>query len=553
MLKRNYRKLWWQNNITKICFSVLPLLFISISIYSHFNKVYTEKVLESIKTTAENRKGAIDLFFDERISQLVTIANTNSFEQLTSEAYLNRVFNIMQTNSKSYMDIGVIDSEGRHLAYVGPYYSILKEVNYKNEAWFNAVMNNGIYVSDIFMGFRKLPHFIIAIMVREDNRAWILRVTINLETIDEIVQKAWIGSSGDAFIINKNNSLQTKPRLGGNYLETPDCPDYSSTSIARTERVKYEEKERFFCAIQIRTNKWTLVLSEDPNELLSPILHEKYWTAFLTLIGLLFIVSGSVITTDILIKRLKETDRQNALASDMVLQSNKMVALSKMAAGIAHEINNPLAVIGEKAGWIKDLIMEEDISGSENFQEFAEAVDKIELHVERARKVTHRLLGFARRMEPAREKIDLNRMMDETIGFLENEAKFMNIEIIKNFSENLPVITSDLSQLQQVILNLLNNAIDAIANEGRITVSTGYNEQSGEASVSIEDTGAGIPKAILNKIFDPFFTTKEVGKGTGLGLSISYSIIEKLGGRITVNSNEGVGTVFTVVMPVNQG
>lgn len=98
----------------------------------------------------------------------------------------------------------------------------------------------------IFMGFRKLPHFIIAIMVREDNRAWILRVTINLETIDEIVQKAWIGSSGDAFIINKNKRLQTRSRdWGGNYLETPDCPDYSSTSIARTERVKYEEKERF--------------------------------------------------------------------------------------------------------------------------------------------------------------------------------------------------------------------------------------------------------------------------------------------------------------------
>ncbi|WP_027359985.1 sensor histidine kinase [Desulforegula conservatrix] len=553
MLKRDYRKLWWQNNITKIFFSVLPLLFISISIYSHFNNVYTEKVIESIKTTAENRKGAIDLFFDERISQLVTIANTNSFEQLTNETYLNKVFNIMQTNSKSYMDIGIIDNEGKHVAYVGPYYSILKAVNYKNEPWFNAVMNNGIYVSDIFMGFRKLPHFIIAVLVREDNRSWILRVTINLETIDEIVQKAWIGSSGDAFIINKNNSLQTKPRLGGNYLETPNCPDYSSTSIARTEKFSYEGKERFYCAIQIKTNKWILVLSEDPNELLSPILHEKYWTAFLTFIGLLFIISGSVITTNILIKRLIDTDKQNAMTSDMVLQSNKMIALSKMAAGIAHEINNPLAVIGEKAGWIKDLIMEEDIAKSENFQEFSEAVDKIELHVERARKVTHRLLGFARRMEPAREKVDVNRMLDETTGFLENEAKFMNIEIIKNFSDDVPVITSDLSQLQQVVLNLLNNAFDAIDHEGSITVSTDFDEQACEALISIADTGPGIPKAIMNKIFDPFFTTKEVGKGTGLGLSISYSIIEKLGGKIKVNSNEGIGTVFTIVLPANQG
>lgn len=553
MHKRDYNKLWWQNNITKICFSVLPLLFISFSIYTHFYNVYTEKVVESIKTTAENRKGALDLFFDERISQLVTIANTNSFEQLTNEAYLNKVFNIMQTNSKSYMDIGVIDGEGRHIAYVGPYYSILKAVNYKQESWFNAVMNNGIYVSDIFMGFRKLPHFIIAVMVREDNKPWILRVTINLETIDEIVQKAWIGSSGDAFIINKSNSLQTKPRFGGNYLETPNCPDYSMTSIARTERVSFESKERFYCAIQLKTNKWILVLSEDPNELLSPIMYEKYWTIFLGFIGIIFIIAGSVLTTNILIKRLINTDKQNAMASDMVLQSNKMVALSKMAAGIAHEINNPLAVIGEKAGWIKDLIMEEDISKSENFKEFSEAVDKIELHVERARKVTHRLLGFARRMEPAMERVDINRMLEETAGFLENEAKFMNIEIEKVFSDQVPIVLTDLSQLQQVVLNLLNNAIDAVAHDGTITISTDFNEQSGEALISIADTGPGIPKVIMAKIFDPFFTTKEVGKGTGLGLSISYSIIEKLGGTIKVNSSEGSGTVFTIVLPVNQG
>lgn len=553
MEKRDYRKLWWQNNITKLSFSVLPLLFISISIYSHFNSVYTEKVIETLKTTAENRKGAIDLFFDERLSQLVMIANTNTYEQLTNETYLNKVFNIMQTNSKSYMDLGIIGSDGTHLAYVGPYYSILKSVNYKNEQWFNEVMNNGIYVSDIFMGFRKMPHFIIAVLVREDSRSWILRVTINLETINDIVQKAWTGNWGDAFIINKNNSLQTRPRFGGNYLETPECPDYSSTSVTRIEKIVYGGKERFYCSIQIKTNKWVLIVQEDPKELLSPILKEKYWTALLTLIGLILIISGSLLTTNILIRRLMKTDKKNALTSDMLLQSSKMFALSKMAAGIAHEINNPLAVIGEKAGWVKDLILEEDISKSENFKEFSEAIDKIEIHVERARKVTHRLLGFARRMEPVREKVDINRMLDETIGFLENEAKFLNIEIMKDFSNEMPVITSDLSQLQQVILNLMNNSIDAIAREGKITISTSFNPKNSEAMISIKDTGPGIAKAIIDRIFDPFFTTKEVGKGTGLGLSISYSIIEKLGGKITVNSEEGVGTEFCVLLPAYQG
>jgi two-component system NtrC family sensor kinase len=561
-MERNYRKLWWQHCLAIICFSVIPLLFVNVSLYTLFDKIYTEKVTETLRSAAENRRDAIDLFFNERIAQLYTVANTNTFQQLTDENYLGKVFEIMHAKSNSYMDIGVIDNEGRHLSYVGPYYDLLKQVNYINEPWFSAVKANGIFISDIFMGYRKVPHFIIAVMVREKNTSWILRVTINLKNIDDIVHKAWIGKLSDAFIVNSQNALQTRPRFGGNFLETPSFPefasdsmrphaypDFSATVTTKVERMTHNGIDAFFAAILIQNTKWILVIKESPNEILSPLVKGRYWMALLSALGLAIIATGAALFTNTLINRIKETDLENATNSDMLLQANKMIALSKMAAGIAHEVNNPLASIAEKAGWMKDLLAEEDIAGSKNFAEFNESVDKIEQHVDRARKIIHNLLGFARRMEPAKEKINVNNLLDETTGFLENEARYVNIHIEKQYADNVPVITSDLSQIQQVVLNLLNNAIDAIGHDGIVTVSTRYNEKTEEVEINVADTGPGITESELNKIFDPFFTTKEVGKGTGLGLSISYSIIEKLGGKIKVQSKVGTGTVFTLLLP----
>jgi two-component system NtrC family sensor kinase len=177
-------------------------------------------------------------------------------------------------------------------------------------------------------------------------------------------------------------------------------------------------------------------------------------------------------------------------------------------------------------------------------------VAKIEYHVVRAKTVTHRLLGFARRMEPVTERVSLNSILDESIEFLKNEARYRNIEIQSNYAPDLPLTTSDSAQLQQVFLNLLNNAIDAIGKDGRITINTKHIARNNELAVDISDNGPGIPKEVLQKIFDPFFTTKEVGKGTGLGLSISYSIMENLGGRMMVASEEGKGTTFSIYLPV---
>ncbi|MBI5605342.1 MAG: GHKL domain-containing protein [Deltaproteobacteria bacterium] len=549
MEERTYKKLWRKIILTTLGFSLIPLFTLGFTIYYQFSVSYSAKIFENLKTLVENRRSSIDLFFDERVSQLVTIAHTHSLKQLSDEAYLNKVFNTMQTRSKSYIDIGIIDQSGNHLAYIGPYPE-LKGVNYQKEDWFQSAMSGGVYISDVFLGFRKFPHFIIAVMTREGDKSWILRATINSEIIDQIVRAAQTGKKGDAFIINKRNILQTAPRFSGEIFGHPKSPDFSKSIETQVEELRIDREKGLFAATQISTTKWILVIKEDPREQLTPLLKARFIAASLFLAGILVIVLGTLLTTRAMMNQLIQVDRQKAISEDLMIQSSKMAALGKMAAGIAHEINNPLAVIGEKAGWIKDLLSEEDITGNTNYQEFEDAVRKIEYHVDRAKKVTHRLLGFARRMEPRQEKVDINKTLNETVDFLENESRFRNIDIQIDPQPDLPETTSDSSQLQQVFLNIINNAIDAISKNGEIRIKTRYHSKNNEVRIEISDNGPGIPKEDIDKIFDPFYTTKEVGQGTGLGLSIVYSIIEQLGGRIMVASELGLGTTFTIYLPI---
>ena len=548
MEEQSYKKLRWRIIATTLSFSLIPLIALGLSMYYQFSVSYTAKIFETLRSLAENRRNAIDLFLDERVSQLYTLAYTHAFNQLKDEDYLNKVFTLMQTRSKSYVDLGIIDRDGYYASYVGPYE--LKGLNYKNEEWFQEVMLRGFYISDVFTGFRKFPHFILAVMRREGDRNWILRATVDTELFDSMVKAAQVGQKGDAYVLNKYGVLQTPPRFGGELLQPLNHFQVLKFSGARVEEMTVNGENDLYAMTWLRNKDWMLVIKESPREELMPLLKARFLVIGLGLAGLLLIVMGTVFITRHMVARLITADREKANLDAGLMQSSKMAALGKLAAGIAHEVNNPLAVIKEKVGWLTDLLSEEDVSKSENFQEFDDALKKIDHHVDRARKVTHRLLGFARRMEPTQERVNINKILEETIDFLRNEAHYRNINIHSDYASNLPETTSDSSQLQQVFLNILNNAIDAVAKEGVISVQTTHYSKEKKVGICITDDGPGMPAEVLSKIFDPFFTTKEVGKGTGLGLAISYSIVEKLGGKIVVNSEVGKGTTFTILLPV---
>jgi len=547
MTAGSYTKLRWNLILITLSLSVVPLFTLGYVIHQQFSESYEEKLTSNLRLVVDNKRDAIDMFLNERVVQLQMLADMHSFSEMTDQAYLESLFDTIHQSSHSFIDIGVIGQDGRHEAYSGPF--DLKEVNYEGEAWFHQVMLKGLYISDVFLGFRNFPHFIIAVKRREAGRTWILRATIDSEVFTSLVRNVRTGKLGDAYLINRNSELQTPSRFGGKVLSKTDLPHLRDDG--EVEIIHWDENGAPLVAgvTTLAHTDWRLVVIENPEEELSPFVRTQSLVYSLLAVCALMIFGGAYFSVTSVVRRLRVADRERAALDAAVMQSSKMASLGKMAAGVAHEINNPLSIIRESAGWIRDIINDGELDGYEGVDDLQEATGDIERHVERARTVTHRMLGFARRMEPVNEDVDLNMLAQQTVSFLENEIHHRNIEIECRFDQQLPLITTDSNQVQQVILNLLENAIDAIGENGLITLTS---RSEGEfVFMNIQDSGDGIPPSLLSRVFDPFFTTKSTGEGTGLGLSIVYSTLSKLGGKIDVQSELGVGTMFTISLPLS--
>ena len=237
-------------------------------------------------------------------------------------------------------------------------------------------------------------------------------------------------------------------------------------------------------------------------------------------------------------KKLQETHVQ-------LVSSEKMASLGKLAAGIAHEINNPLGgILIYSSLMMEDLPQEDSKKGD---------LARIVQEAGRCKEIVKSLLEFARQTEPKMEPTDINRAITEGLFFLENQALFHNIRIIKKLDPFLPFVKANAGQLKQVFMNIIVNAAEAIHGSGTLTITTSPAPDRKSVLVEFTDTGEGIPEENLTRIFDPFFTTKDVGKGTGLGLATSYGIVEEHGGKIRVKSKVGEGTTFSIELPIHQG
>jgi len=235
--------------------------------------------------------------------------------------------------------------------------------------------------------------------------------------------------------------------------------------------------------------------------------------------------------------------------NQQIVETGKLASVGELAAGIAHEINNPVAIMVEEAGWIEDLLEEEEFKEGENLSEFKRALKQIRTQGRRCKEITHKLLSFARKTDSRIQDVQLNDLIEELIALSAQRAKFANVDITLNLQENLPILHVSQIELQQVLLNLISNALDAMEKTGG-TLNVSSELEGDYIVMEVADNGPGIPGANLARIFDPFFTTKPVGKGTGLGLSICYGIIKKMGGDIEVRSTLDAGATFRVKMPI---
>jgi signal transduction histidine kinase len=241
---------------------------------------------------------------------------------------------------------------------------------------------------------------------------------------------------------------------------------------------------------------------------------------------------------------INEMIKQIANREAALVQIHKIRAIGTLTAGVAHELNNPMNNILLTA----HMLIEDNSNLSESAR--LEMLQDVVNETGRAKNIVGNLLDFARESASTIETLNLEKLLQNTIRLAENQVRMSGIKVELQVTENLPSIHGDGQKLQQVFLNLILNAVDASSRGGKIQVIAMPDEQSDHVAVKVLDYGKGIPKHLLSSIFDPFFTTKAKGKGTGLGLSVSQGIVAKHGGKITVSSEEGSGTVFSVVLPV---
>ncbi|NHZ46445.1 sensor histidine kinase [Nitratidesulfovibrio liaohensis] len=526
--------------------AVVPLLILSVINYHQYRATLTREIVTPVRGLVNKTRHSFELFLAERASTVSLISQVYTPAELADERNLNRIFRAVKGEFPGFIDLGLIDENGVHASYVGPYN--LKGKDYSSADWYQQTRVKGVYVSDVFMGFRRFPHIVIAVQrMTDDGHSWVLRATIDTGQFDRLIASMGLEPESDAFLVNTAGVLQTASRFYGAVLDQLPLPMPPMTyETATLETTDPAGRDVFITYTYFQHADFVLMAVKPRADIFKP------WTTLRSDLILLFVTSVALILsvafglTDLLVRRMRASDERRIAAFVQMEHTQKLSSIGRLAAGVAHEINNPLAIINEKAGLASDLMeLAKDFPERDRFRAL---VDAILRSVERCRSITHRLLGFSRRMDVNIEQLDVNDVLKETMSFLEQEALHRSITTSVSLDQAMPRIASDRGQLQQVFLNILNNAFAAVPDGGSVTLATWLRDPD-TVGVSIKDNGKGMSDEVLRHIFEPFFTTKKTS-GTGLGMFITYGIIRRLGGDIAVQSKEGAGTTVTVFLPV---
>lgn len=528
--------------------SLIPLAAIGGANFLPFYHLNRSLVLEQHGNFLRYHKASVESFLEGLVAEVVSMANNYRLEELLS-GELERLYKMVKQRGGLFEDLGIIDSLGNHLQYLGPY--DLGGRNYRNTEWFHQVVEKGLYVSDMFLGFRGVPHFVIAVKRTDGDDFWILRATVNTDYFVKVLDAARLGATGESFIVNEKGLYQVPPRSGGMPLEDSGFPNLDPHPGIKVSQLRMDDRVALCTSVWISRPKWLLVFRQDASDVFSPL-----WKA--SVLGLLFFLGGALATVVFSVaaakeqvRRIRRADREKEALTQRLVLAGRTAAVGEMSAGLAHEINNPLATIDTLQTLIRDLASSSSISEEER-QEILDSAAKIGQQVARCKVITQGLLKFSRMVDAPPEEVDLAQLLEELVTVMRTRAKVENVNLQVEIGE-MPKILACPAHLQQIFVNLINNALDAVAGKENPTVRVKAISESDKVVVSVEDDGCGIPSRDIPRIFTPFFTTKPPGKGTGLGLAICHGLVQNMGGEIKVESMVGLGSRFTVSIPVKKG
>ena len=548
------RKRYFQNlkHVIQMGFLIAYLIPISILIL-FFDGKFNETVRESSKmhlaAVAESQRNTIDLFMQKLI---VNVFNLFHLKDFSLEPGLEEMYyylnNLIKAND-AFVDIGFFNPEGIQIGYAGPYPHLLNK-DYSDESWYTKLTTQPLsyIISDLYLGMRRMPHFTIGVKQLIDGRYYVIRTSVDPFKLYAFLETTRYGKSVDGFLINTEGKYQVVNREFGELLE-PALFIPMGKKTADVVNFNFNGQQVLLAYTWLKEVPWCLVMWQPVDVALKEM--ENIRKSMI--IGTAIMVFALVLMVWSMVNRFinwaGSLEHDKAELKTQLYHTHKLSAVGQLAGGVAHEINNPLAIISSEAGLIRDML-DPSLEMKCTPEAIINELDEIDKAVYRAKTITQKILLFVRKTDPRLELCNLNELLEDVVGGVkEQEFAVSNIELVRNFELDLPKLMLDADMMRQVFLNLINNAGDALINGGVITLSTALD--GNWVKISVADDGVGMDSHQVQKIFMPFFTTKEVGKGTGLGLAISLSIVEGFGGHIEVQSKPGAGTTFTVALPVS--
>ena len=546
----DYRQIWTVVISVLIATALVPLLAITIIHYELIQKSVDSELIFRTERLASNARRAVTFFLEERLDALRFSVNEIGYDQLTNPNHLTVILRNLKLGFGGLTDLSVIDHIGFQVAYAGPFK--LEGKNYSNQIWFVECQKRNIYVSEIFRGYRDLPHIIIAVKsFRPDGTAFFLRATLETERLIQTLSSYETGAHADIFLVNRSGIIQTPSKHYGDIfkkmmLPLPGFSPRTQAVMATDEQGQSIITGYAFITTQIVDTPFILMVIKQKAGMMGVWLELHSNINWFVGFSIMVVILVVTITCTLMVNKLYQADRDKAETMAVMEQNNQLASIGELAAGVAHEINNPLALINETAGYVKDLFAINEQYHKD--KELIEYIDYILEAVERCGTITKQLLGFARKFDVNIQMVNLKEMILDVLNFHNKEAEYRNITVQVDVPQDNLEIKTDRGKLQQILLNLVNNAFQAVDKGCCLNIHASYNGTD-KVGITISDNGCGMPQDNLSKIFEPFFTTKERGKGTGLGLAITYGLVKKLNGDISVESKENEGTTFTITLP----
>lgn len=523
-----------------------------LSAYFHFQFAHTLK--ESAKlnliAVAESQRNTLDLYLQERVVNLYNLFHSKEFTLSPTQAHMDNALGSLKHFNDGFVDVGFFDPKGRQIGYAGPFPALLGK-DYSRETWYQNLLKEGktYLISDIYMGFRNIPHFTIATKQVFDGRTYVMRATLDPDKLYIYLRAISQGKEVESTLVNHLGQYQV---VDPGRSQLPGSSDYVPpvTAAAGVEEFDHNDQRMLVAYSWLKETPWAL-LAMQPVAVAQAGMIRARLVLTIGLIAVSVVVSIIIyLTIKKLVYRARRMAEKGQQLQEMLAHASKLASIGELAAGVAHEINNPLAIIMATSGVIRDMLNPE-FELDHSPEAICKELSTIDAAATRAKGITRKLQDMGKSRVPCAVECNVNTLLEEVIDRL-NKVEFRpkHIDIIRQLATDLPPIMAEPEPLRQVFANILINAGDAIGDKGNVTVST--EAKDGMVLVTIADTGKGIPPENLQRIFNPFFTTKGGGKGTGLGLSIAASIVKYLGGTIKVNSIPGTGSSFSVLLPINE-